>query len=97
MIQDSGEITEFETGSVRDMHDGKGRCDLLRLTKVGYILDSQTLLDIALFMAIGGKGDLRGGAITDVSLRLRSGLRITLGSDDRGSMYERLYAGGANV
>lgn len=29
MINDSGERTEFETGSVRDMHVGKGRFDLL--------------------------------------------------------------------
>ena len=29
MIKDSGERTEFNTGAVRDMHDGKGRMDLL--------------------------------------------------------------------
>lgn len=29
MIKDSGERTQFETGAVRDMHDGKGRYDLL--------------------------------------------------------------------
>lgn len=29
MIKDSGERTEFETGAVRDMAQGKGRCDLL--------------------------------------------------------------------
>lgn len=34
MIKDSGERTEFETGFVRDMHDGKGRFDLLPLTAV---------------------------------------------------------------
>ena len=28
-IKDSGERTTFETGAVRDMHDGKGRMDLL--------------------------------------------------------------------
>lgn len=28
-ILDSGERTEFSTGAVRDMHDGKGRFDLL--------------------------------------------------------------------
>ena len=28
-IIDSGERTEFPTGSVRDMHEGKGRMDLL--------------------------------------------------------------------
>lgn len=29
MIKDSGERTEFRTGAVRDMHEGKGRMDLL--------------------------------------------------------------------
>lgn len=28
-IQDSGDRTEFSTGAVRDMHEGKGRFDLL--------------------------------------------------------------------
>ena len=29
VLQDSGERTDFGTGAVRDMHAGKGRCDLL--------------------------------------------------------------------
>ena len=29
IIQDSGDRTEFSTGAVRDMHEGKGRFDLL--------------------------------------------------------------------
>ena len=29
MIKDSGERTQFESGAVRDMHEGKGRFDLL--------------------------------------------------------------------
>ena len=29
MLQDSGNRREFETGAVRDMSEGKGRCDLL--------------------------------------------------------------------
>lgn len=33
-IKDSGERTKFETGAVRDMHEGKGRCDLLPLKVV---------------------------------------------------------------
>lgn len=31
MIQDSGNRREFETGAVRDIAEGKGRCDLLPL------------------------------------------------------------------
>ena len=29
VIKDSGDRTKFDTGAVRDMHEGKGRCDLL--------------------------------------------------------------------
>lgn len=29
MISDSGERTSFSSGAVRDLHQGKGRCDLL--------------------------------------------------------------------
>lgn len=34
MILDSGERTKFETGAVRDMHEGKGRMDLLPMTAI---------------------------------------------------------------
>ena len=34
-ILDSGERREFETGAVRDIQEGKGRCDLLPLDVVG--------------------------------------------------------------
>lgn len=30
-IKDSGERREFETGAVRDIAEGKGRCDLMPL------------------------------------------------------------------
>lgn len=30
-IKDSGERREFDTGAVRDIHEGKGRCDLMPL------------------------------------------------------------------
>lgn len=33
-IKDSGERREFETGAVRDIQDGKGRCDLMPLDVV---------------------------------------------------------------
>jgi hypothetical protein len=36
-IKDSGDRTQFETGAVRDMREGKGRCDLMPLEVVaGY-------------------------------------------------------------
>ena len=39
MIKDSGTRREFETGAVRDIQEGKGRCDLLPLDIVGRILN----------------------------------------------------------
>lgn len=36
-IKDSGDRTEFETGAVRDMREGKGRCDLMPLDVIGII------------------------------------------------------------
>lgn len=34
MIKDSGERMRFNTGAVRDMHEGKGRMDLLPLSAI---------------------------------------------------------------
>lgn len=38
MIKDSGERREFDTGAVRDIQEGKGRCDLLPLEVVSVML-----------------------------------------------------------
>ena len=47
MIKDSGNRTEFETGAVRDMHEGKGRCDLLPLDVIsGLFNDGKYQLDV---------------------------------------------------
>ena len=35
MIKDSGNRTKFESGAVRDIQEGKGRCDLMPLDVVG--------------------------------------------------------------
>ena len=37
-IKDSGDRTKFESGAVRDMREGKGRCDLLPLEVVAEYL-----------------------------------------------------------
>lgn len=37
-ILDSGERREFDTGAVRDIQEGKGRCDLMPLDVVAYIM-----------------------------------------------------------
>ena len=38
IILDSGDRTQFETGAVRDMRAGKGRCDLMPLAVVCHVL-----------------------------------------------------------
>lgn len=38
MIKDSGNRREFETGAVRDIQEGKGRCDLMPLDVVADVL-----------------------------------------------------------
>ena len=42
-IKDSGDRTEFETGAVRDMREGKGRCDLMPLEVVYNLLNGRSL------------------------------------------------------
>lgn len=39
-IKDSGQRTEFSTGAVRDIQEGKGRCDLMPLDVVAYIMEN---------------------------------------------------------
>ena len=39
IIKDSGNRRQFESGAVRDMQDGKGRCDLMPLEVVARFLD----------------------------------------------------------
>ena len=43
MIKDSGSRREFVSGAVRDIADGKGRCDLLPLDIVGLMLHDEIL------------------------------------------------------
>ena len=52
-ILDSGERREFETGAVRDIQEGKGRCDLLPLDIVADILTSPVLINIHEFKESG--------------------------------------------
>lgn len=51
-ILDSGDRTEFETGAVRDMHEGKGRCDLLPLEVVSDLLNDDNNLQLDVFKRI---------------------------------------------
>lgn len=58
MIKDSGERTEFETGAVRDMRAGKGRCDLMPLEVVADVMDDGIIRDVAMFQTSGDWRDL---------------------------------------
>jgi len=52
-LKDSGERTTFESGAVRDLSEGKGRCDLLPLGIVGRILDCEIFLHLNYFVRTG--------------------------------------------
>lgn len=43
-ILDSGERRQFDSGAVRDISEGKGRCDLLPLDVVGKVLYNDSVL-----------------------------------------------------
>ena len=63
MIKDSGERRAFGTGAVRDIQEGKGRCDLMPLKVVSSILNSETECDfvireLAIFMQYGSTVNL---------------------------------------
>lgn len=47
VIKDSGNRTEFETGAVRDMREGKGRCDLMPLDVIADVLRDPIITEIA--------------------------------------------------
>lgn len=51
-ILDSGNRREFETGAVRDIQEGKGRCDLLPLDVVADYLEDTILLNISRFVSL---------------------------------------------
>lgn len=53
-IKDSGARREFETGAVRDIQEGKGRCDLMPMGVVSRILNEPTLIKIHSFQKSGG-------------------------------------------
>ena len=50
MIKDSGNRREFETGAVRDIQEGKGRCDLLPIAQIANLLEDEIIAGIALFL-----------------------------------------------
>ena len=69
MIKDSGNRTSFESGAVRDIQKGKGRCDLMPLDVVAAMTEDVTFLDIYYFLDTGR---------TDVMLKLISNSAVRL-------------------
>lgn len=53
MILDSGTRKEFETGAVRDITEGKGRCDLLPLDVIGETFHDPVLSAVEDFIRDG--------------------------------------------
>lgn len=49
MIEDSGNRTEFSTGAVRDIQEGKGRCDLLPLDIVARWMRTEVMRSLSLY------------------------------------------------
>ena len=58
-IKDSGNRRQFESGAVRDMQEGKGRCDLMPLEVVADIMDDSNLDYIAAFLKTGNTNNLK--------------------------------------
>ena len=58
VILDSGTRREFSTGAVRDIQDGKGRCDLMPLKEISDFLFAPVLKHIALFQETGNADHL---------------------------------------
>ncbi len=57
-LKDSGERRKFDTGAVRDIQEGKGRCDLLPLDVVAKLLqqnkkEDEFLFNVELFKTTG--------------------------------------------
>lgn len=57
-IKDSGKRREFETGAVRDIQEGKGRCDLMPLDVLAEHMEDSILLFIYQFTTNGNPGHL---------------------------------------
>lgn len=53
VIKDSGERRQFDTGAVRDIQEGKGRCDLMPLDTVGVLMNDGLFYCLAMFQKHG--------------------------------------------
>lgn len=62
ILKDSGERREFDSGAVRDIVDGKGRCDLMPLVHIGIIFNDPILVNIGSYIQ-NGSADCLADAI----------------------------------
>lgn len=58
-LKDSGERRQFNSGAVRDVAEGKGRCDLLPLETIGKWLGDLTLIEIGEYVYDGNIEHIR--------------------------------------
>ena len=58
-IKDSGARREFDTGAVRDINEGKGRCDLLPLDIIGEMWGDPILTSIGTYIRCGNTNDIK--------------------------------------
>ena len=58
-IKDSGARRNFETGAVRDIADGKGRCDLLPLETIGEVWHDPILVTVGMYVRFGDPKSLK--------------------------------------
>lgn len=64
ILKDSGERREFNTGAVRDIAEGKGRCDLLPLDVIGKITKDKILSNIGKYIYTGESEFIHHALIT---------------------------------
>jgi hypothetical protein len=57
-IKDSGRRRTFETGAVRDIAEGKGRCDVMPLLDIGNTFDDNILRLIGSYVECGNLSNL---------------------------------------
>lgn len=68
-LKDSGQRREFESGAVRDIQDGKGRCDLLVLDIAAVVWCDDVLASIGSFMLSGNEVNLENALTTFCNIR----------------------------
>lgn len=77
-LKDSGKRREFETGAVRDISEGKGRCDLLPLKIIGEIAGDNILSEIGEYIYDGNTKHIKTSILGFISSRYPTGYEALL-------------------